>query len=174
MSAPAPLSAPSAVFSARAEVLRQRLLRPWAFRAYLLGRLPLAVVAGLRVLVLDERECVVRLPGGWRTRNPFGSAYFAAQAMAAEMSTGAPAMVLAQGAPASVALILRGIRGVFTRRIVGPSTFRFADVAGLAAAIEQAAATGEPLFYVGRSLGQDAQGAPCAEFEVTWSFKRRG
>jgi acyl-coenzyme A thioesterase PaaI-like protein len=162
------------VFSTRAEAARRRLLRPWAFRAYLLGRLPLAAAAGLRMVRLDERECVVRLPGGWRTRNPFGSAYFAAQAMAAEMSTGAPAMILAQGAAVSVALILREIRGVFTRRILGPSTFTFADVAGLAAVVEQAAASGEPLFYVGRSLGQDAEGARCAEFEVTWSFKRRG
>ena len=56
----------------------------------------------------------MRLPGGWRTQNPFRSTYFAAQAMAAEMSTGAPAMVLVQAAPASVAMILREIQAVFT------------------------------------------------------------
>ena len=50
--------------------------------------------------------------------------------MAAEMSTGAPAMVLVEGAPASVALILREVRARFDKRIVGPSTYTFADLAG--------------------------------------------
>ena len=77
----------------KAEPLRRRMLSPWGLRAYMLARLPLALAAGLRVDVLDERACSVSLPGGWRTRNPFGSTYFAAQTMAAEMSTGAPALL---------------------------------------------------------------------------------
>jgi hypothetical protein len=162
------------LFNERAESLRRRIVKPWGFRMYLLGRLPLAAAAGLRVLRLDEEGCRVRLPGGWRTRNPFGSTYFAAQAMAAEMSTGAPAMVLVEGAPASVALILREIKCVFSKRIEGPSTFTFAAVPALQAAILRAAATSEPVLFVAHATGHDSSGAPCAAFEVTWSFKRRG
>ena len=76
------------LFAGRAEALRLQLLTPWRFKLYLAGKLPLALAAGLRLVRLDAQECVVALPGGWRTRNPFGSTYFAAQAMAAELSTG--------------------------------------------------------------------------------------
>ena len=156
------------------ERYRRRVLDPWRFRAFLWARLPLAACAGLRVRSLDSEACTVSLPGGWRTRNPFGSAYFAAQAMAAEMSTGAPAFMLVQGAGASVALILREIRAVFTKRIEGRSSFTFSDVAGMRAVVVRAARSGESEVYTGRSTGRTADGAVAAEFDVTWSFKRRG
>src|SRR2546430_16174137 len=65
---------------------------PLGFRALLWSKLPLAAFAGLRMRRLDDQGAEVRLPAGWKTQNPFGSTYFAAQAMAAEMSTGAPAL----------------------------------------------------------------------------------
>jgi hypothetical protein len=152
---------------------RRQLLNPWLFRAYLVRRIPLAAFAGLRVRRLDETGCDVWLPGGWRTRNPFASTYFAAQAMAAEMSTGAPAAILVASAPASVAFILRGIKAVFTKKIVGGSIFTFEDVAGLQEAVDRAAAAPEEQGYTGRSTGRTAEGEVAAEFDVTWSFKRR-
>jgi hypothetical protein len=159
--------------NAGAERLRRRVLDPWGFRAYLLGKLPLAAFAGLRLRRLDDEACTVALPGGWRTRNPFGSTYFAAQAMAAEMSTGAPALVLTRAAPASIALILTGISATFAKRVQGPSFFTFEDVRGLRAVIEGVAATGGSATYTGRSTGRTSDGVVAAEFEVTWSFKRR-
>jgi hypothetical protein len=159
--------------SPEGERQRRQLLNPWLLRAYLVRRIPLAAFAGLRVRRLDGTGCDVWLPGGWRTRNPFASTYFAAQAMAAEMSTGAPAAILVASAPASVAFILRGIKAVFTRKIVGGSVFTFEDVDGLQAAVDRAAAAPEEQAYTGRSTGRTAAGEVAGEFEVTWSFKRR-
>jgi hypothetical protein len=161
------------IYGERSQRLRRRLLNPWAFRGYLLTRLPLAACAGLRLRHLDETSCRVSLPGGWRTRNPFGSTYFAAQCMAAEMSTGVPAVVLVEGASASVAVILREIRGVYSKRIVGDSVFSFDDVAGLAAVVARAAGDPESHSYTGHPVARTADGTMAAEFEVTWSFKRR-
>jgi hypothetical protein len=160
-------------FDTRAEALRRRVLSRPLFWGWLWKTLPLAAFAGLRVQSLDAESCSVRLPGGWRTQNPFGSTYFAAQAMAAEMSTGAPAMVLVAGADASVALLVTQLGARYTKRIVGPSLFTFGDVAGMRAAVAAAAATPEPQVYVARSLGRDARGDVCGEFEIIWSFRRR-
>jgi hypothetical protein len=157
----------------KSDRVRRRVLHPLGFRAYLLWNLPLAACAGLRLRSLDASACTVALPGGWRTQNPFRSTYFAAQAMAAEMSTGAPAMMLVAGAPTSVALILREIKAVFTKRIQGPSLFTFEDVAGMQAVVEKAAQGGDGEMYTGRSIGRTADGAEAAEFHITWSFKRR-
>jgi len=158
----------------RSERYRRRFSSPWGFRAYLWAKLPLAACAGLRLRDLDASSCTVSLPGGWRTRNPFGSTYFAAQAMAAEMSTGAPAKVLVEGAAVSVAMILREVRAVFVKRIQGLSFFTFSDVGGMQAVVDRAGASGESEVYTGRSIGRTADGAIAAEFDITWSFKRRG
>jgi hypothetical protein len=152
---------------------RRRLLNRVMFKAYLWARVPLAACAGLRVMRLDDEGCTVRLPGGWRTRNPFGSTYFAAQCMAAEMSTGAPALILAGGAPVSVALIVVELRASFTRRLLGESRFVFSEIAEMKAAVDRAAAQDEPVSYTARPAARGADGALVSEFAVTWSFKRR-
>jgi Domain of unknown function (DUF4442) len=152
---------------------RRRLLNPWTYRAQLWLQLPLAAFSGMRLVRLDSEACLVELPGGWRTRNPFRSTYFAAQAMAAEMSTGAPAMVLVASADGGVALLVREIRGSFSKKAVGTSLFSFADVAGMRAAVETAADGGEGTRFVAHAAGRLPDGTVVAEFDVTWSFKRR-
>jgi hypothetical protein len=160
-------------FGPRGEKARRRVLGRLPVALWMWKTLPLAAFAGLRVVRLDERTCTVRLPGGWRTQNPFRSTYFAAQAMAAEMSTGAPALVLLQDAPVSVALLVVGLSVTYTKKLVGPGTFTFEDVVGMEAAIARAAATEEAQAFAGRSTGRDDTGDVVAEFDVTWSFKRR-
>jgi hypothetical protein len=158
---------------AAAERARRRILRPGFFPLYLCFKLPLAACAGLRLKELSENRCVVRLPGGWRTQNPFRSTYFAAQAMAAEMSTGAPAMVLLQGAPASVSMLVRGLSASFTKKATGPTLFTFEDVSGMQAVIDEAGAGDEGREYTARSVGRLLDGTLVAEFDVQWAFRRR-
>jgi hypothetical protein len=157
-----------------AEKARRQVMSRLPAAAWMWKTLPLAAFAGLRVVRLDEAACAVRVPGGWRTQNPFRSTYFAAQAMAAEMSTGAPALVLLRDAPASVAMLIVGFRARYSRKLVGPGVFTCEDVAGLRATIERAAATDEPQSFTARSVGRDGAGEVVAELEVDWSFKRRG
>jgi len=151
----------------------RRLLNRFVILAYMLRLLPLAACAGLRVLRLDDEACTVRLPGGWRTRNPFGSTYFAAQMMAAELATGAPAMLLVRASPVSVAVILREAKGTFVKRVQGPSHYTFVDLAGMKAALATAAGSAESVAFTARVVGHTAEGETASEFEVTWSFKRR-
>jgi hypothetical protein len=160
-------------FGPRAEKARRQVLSRLPMRLWLWKTLPLAAFAGLRVVRLDEQACSVRLPGAWRTQNPFRSTYFAAQAMAAEMSTGAPALVLLRDAPASVAMLVVGLGVRYTKKLVGTGVFTFEDVAGMRAAIERAALSDEPAVFEAWSTGRDAAGEPVAEFRITWSFKRR-
>jgi Domain of unknown function (DUF4442) len=164
---------PTALFNVRADKVRHRVLSPFGFRIFLWKQLPLAAFAGLRLRSLDEGGCTVILPGGWRTQNPFQSTYFAAQAMAAEMSTGAPALVLVQGSEAKVSLLVTEVRARYLKKVVGASQFTFREIGEMADTIERAAQTGEPATYLARSIGRNEAGETASEFEVTWSFKRR-
>lgn len=161
------------VFNDKADKVRRQVLSPFGFKAFLWKELPLAAFAGLRLRSLDEGGCTVALPGGWRTQNPFRSTYFAAQAMAAEMSTGAPAMVLVRGSSARISMLVTEMRVTYSKKIAGPSQFTFREVGEMADVIERAAATGEAATYTARSVGRNAASEVASEFEVTWSFKRR-
>ncbi len=146
---------------------------PVGIRALLWSRLPLAAFAGLRVARLDESGAEVTLPSGWKTQNPFGSTYFAAQAMAAEMSTGAPALWFIEQTGANVASLVTGITAKFTKKATSKTSFVFSDGAGLREAIARAIDTGEPVVYTAKSIGTQRDGSQVAEFAVEWSFKVR-
>lgn len=161
-------------FGERGERARGRVLRRLPVALWMWRTLPLAAFAGLRVVRLDEQACAVRLPGGWRTQNPFRSTYFAAQFMAAELSTGAPAVILTRGGEASISMLVQDVRGRFVKKATGRTLFAFEDVAGMAAVIARASAGGDGETFVARPVGRMADGTLVSEFEIVWTFKRRG
>lgn len=156
-----------------AETFRRRMLNPWTLRAYLFARLPLAWFAGLRVDRLDAGGCDVSLPFGWRTQNPFRSIYFAALAMAAELSTGAPAMMIVQGSDVPLSMLVTAMHAQFGKKATARVRFRFEDTAALRRAVEQAIQTGEGVSVEAESVGRMADGTEVARFTFTWSFKTR-
>ena len=86
----------------------------FGFGAYLGASSPLpAAFAGLRIDEFDAGKCAVSLPYGWRTQNPFRSIYFAAQCMAAELSTGALAMLAIQSSNESVSMLVTNMSASF-------------------------------------------------------------
>lgn len=157
----------------RAEVMKTVLTNRVGFTAAMWGKLPLAAFAGLRIRRLDENGAEVSLPAGWKTQNPFGSTYFAAQAMAAEMSTGAPALWFIEQSGAKVSSLVTGISAKFTKKATKEARFVFEGGAQMRAAIEKAVKTGEPVVFTARSVGTQRDGTQVADFTVEWSFKRK-
>lgn len=153
--------------------VRRRMMHPLLFRGFLLAKLPLALVAGLRVRALDRRRCVCDLPYGWRSQNPFRSIYFAAQAMAAEMSTGALAMLAVRSATAPVALLIVGLEAEFGKKATARTAFTCEGGDLAFAAVAATVATGEPATARLTTVGRMADGTEVARFTFTWSFKRR-
>jgi hypothetical protein len=166
LAAPAP-STPAA------EKLRRRLRNPWLMRLYMLAKVPLALIAGVRVRELDAERCVVTVPYGWRTTNPFRSMYFAAQSMAAEMTTGALSMVAVRSAPAPVAMLIVSLEASFGKKATALTTFLCEDGAQVSAAVAETVRTGEPATARMESVGRMPDGTEVARFAFTWSFKKR-
>ncbi len=160
--------------SPKAETVRRRMLSPFWMRLFLLLKLPLGFMAGLRVRHLDRHRCQATVPYGWRTQNPFRSTYFAAQAMAAELSTGALAMYAVESAPASVALLITGLEGGFGKKATALATFTCDGGDALFEAVAETVRTGEPATATVETVGTMANGTEVARFRFTWSFKRRG
>jgi uncharacterized protein DUF4442 len=166
------LAAPAPSTSA-ADKLRSRMRNPWLMRLYMLAKLPLALIAGVRVRELDRERCVVTIPYGWRTTNPFRSTYFAALSMAAEMSTGALSMAVVQSAPAPVAMLIVNLEASFEKKATALTTFTCEDGAKAISAVEETLRTGEPATARLESVGRMPDGTEVARFAFTWSFKKR-
>lgn len=167
-----PLTAPAST-SPAVEKIRSRMLSPFLMRGYMLAKLPLALVAGLRVRELDRDRCVVTVPYGWRTTNPFRSTYFAALSMAAEMSTGAPAMMAAETAPQPVAMLIVGLEASFGKKATATAAFTCEDGGKAFAAVAETLRTGEAATARMETVGRMADGTEVARFTFTWSFKKR-
>src|SRR5207245_10356732 len=115
---------------------------PGGVHAMSWATLPRAAFVGLGVRKLDGAGAQVSLPAGWKTQNPFRSTYFAAQAMAAEMSTGAPALYFIEQSGAKVSSLVTGLSAKFTKKATQESTFTFADGPAMKSAIERAVRSG--------------------------------
>ena len=157
----------------RAETFKAVWTNPIGIRAMLWAKLPLAAFAGLRLRKLDDTGAQVTLPAGWKTQNPFRSTYFAAQAMAAELSTGAPALYFIEQSGERVSSLVTGLSAKFTKKATQETTFTFSDGAAMRSAVQSAVRSGEPVLFKARSVGTQQDGTVVAEFEIEWSFKRR-
>ena len=149
------------------------MLRPWGLRLYFLLKLPLAFAAGLRLEELDRERCRASVPYGWRTTNPFRSMYFAAQSMAAELSTGALALLAARSAEASIATLITGLEAEFEKKADDRVVFTCDDGAAAFAAARRTLETGEPATARLETVGRLPDGTVVSRFVLTWSFKRR-
>src|SRR6056300_362292 len=145
---PAPLPFPAD------EKLIQQMTSPLGFRAYLGMKLPLAAFAGLRVDEFSAHQCAVSLPFGWRTQNPFRSIYFAAQCMAAELSTGALAMLAIQSSGESVSMLVTNMEASFGKKPTQRSTFLCEDGLKVFDAIDHTIKTGEGVTLDMHTIGR--------------------
>lgn len=155
------------------EKLQRRMTSPWLLRGFMLFKMPLGLMAGLRVTTLEATRCQTTVPYGWRTTNPFRSIYFAAQSMAAELSTGALAMAAIELAPGSTAMLIVGMDAEFGKKATSRVTFTCDDGDAIFAAVQRAHATGEPTTVRATTVGRMADGVEVARFSFTWSFKKR-
>ena len=162
-----------AIPTSRKDLFKAVLKSGLATSAGLWLKLPLAAFAGLRVIRLDGGGAEVSLPAGWKTQNPFRSTYFAAQAMAAEMSTGAPALLFIEESGQRISSLVTGLNAKFTKKATRPVIFTFAGGPEMRAAIDRAAQSGEGVDFTAHSVGKMPDGTVVAEFDISWSFKRK-
>jgi hypothetical protein len=161
------------VESPGAKSFRSQLIKPALLRAYFLAKLPLGAIAGLKIVKLDGESCEAAVPFGWITKNPFGSIYFAALTMAAELSCAGLALQAARGAPDPVSVLPIGLNGSFEKKATALTTFTCNDGKMLFDAVNRALETGEAVVVETNTVGRMPDQTIAARFNFTWSFKRK-
>ena len=133
---------------------------------------------GVRVRSLTTDRSDVTVPYGWRSQNPFRSIYFAAQAAAAEMSTGVLAMLALQG-KGEISMLVANLEAEFTKKANKKTTFTCTEGHLFFEAVERTLLTGEGQTVTVTSIGtqpnDQAGGEPIivSKFRITWTFKAK-
>ncbi len=156
-----------------ARSFRQRATNPYLFPLFLFARLPSAWFVGLRVRELDEARCVTTVPYSWWSQNPFQSTYFAAQAMAAELSTGALVLLAAEESGVRFSTLVVRNTATFGKKATSLARFTCEQGADVFAAVREAKASGEAREVTVETVGRLADGAEVSRFTFTWSVKPR-
>lgn len=144
---------------------------PSKLNTFLFFKLPSAFWCGVRVKSISAQQCVVTVKHRWFNQNPFNSMYFAVQAMAAELSTGALVMMQIKQSGKKISMLVANNKGNFTKKATGRITFTCNDGHLIAEAIKQTIATGEGQTFWMKSVGVNEKGEPVSELDFEWSIK---
>lgn len=138
---------------------------------YLIAKLPSAYLCGVRVKGLTNKSCTVRIRESWINKNPFNSIYFAAQSMAAELSTGALIMKEVQESGETISMLVINCRMDFQKKAKGEIRFSCQQGQEIAAAVKAAIETKEGQTLELHSQGTNKQGDVVSEMVFEWSLK---
>ncbi len=138
---------------------------------FLLYKLPSAFFCGVRVKEIDETTCVVTVKHRWINQNPFNSLYFAVQAMAAELSTGALVMKHIKKSEKNISMLVANNKSNFSKKATGQIAFTCNDGHLINEAIQKTIATREGQTFWMKSIGTNQKGEQVSEMNFEWSIK---
>lgn len=138
---------------------------------FLFYKLPSAFWCGVRVQSITSTTCAVRVKHSWINQNPFKSMYFAVQAMAAELSTGALVIMKIKESKKPISMLVAQNKSVFTKKATGKITFSCFDGSNIDNAIQKTLQTGEGQTFWMQSIGVNEQGQQVAVFDFEWTIK---
>lgn len=140
---------------------------------FLFFKLPSAFLCGVRVKQIDNTKCVVTVKHRWINQNPFNSMYFAVQAMAAELSTGALVMNHIKISGKKISMLVANNKSNFSKKATGKITFVCNDGLLAEKTIAEAIATGEGQTFWMKSIGSDENGIQVSEMDFEWSVRTK-
>lgn len=141
------------------------------FNQVVAAQLPAAHFCGVTVADIDDAQCSVSMTHQHANQNPFGSIYFAALAMAAELSTGAMVIRAVDSAAEAISMLVLNQNAHFSKKARG--TVRFVCEQGhlISAAIAETLNTREGVTLWLQSVGYDAEGDVVASMNFEWTLK---
>ncbi|MFK7000311.1 DUF4442 domain-containing protein [Flavobacterium oreochromis] len=144
---------------------------PAKLNLFLFLKLPSAFWSGVRVKVIEDYVCQATVKHRWFNQNPFNSMYFAVQAMAAELTTGALVMKQIKQSGKSISMLVANNKGTFTKKATGRITFTCNDGHLIEDAIKNTIATGEGQTFWMKSIGTDEKGNQVSIMDFEWTIR---
>ena len=145
---------------------------PNQINKWMLFKLPAAWLTGVRVSLISETKCEVKVRFKWINQNPYRSMFWAVQGMAAELTTGMLLTKSIQESNTNISMLLIGNKSNFYKKAVGRIKF----------ICEQGETAKELINLTKKNIthkawlkakGFDETGDIVSEFDFEWSCKKR-
>lgn len=146
-----------------------------ALNAYSLMKLPLLAFVAPKVVVLSDRQSVVKVTLGWRTRNHLGVMYFGALAVGSELSVALKAVTEIRKSGQKIDFIFKDFRANFLKRADGDVHFICDEADKVAELIAKAAASSErqEATFKGHAIVPSKGPDMVMTYELTLSVRNR-
>jgi hypothetical protein len=139
---------------------------------WMLLKLPAAWLSGVRLSLINDSRCEVKVKFKWINQNPYRSMFWAVQGMAAELSTGMLLTNSIQNSKANISMLLVSNKSSFHKKAVGKITFICEEGENAKKLINSTIQniTSKAWF---KAKGYDETGDLVSEFDFEWSCKKR-
>ena len=145
---------------------------PNQINKWMLFKLPAAWLTGVRISLISETKCEVKVRFKWINQNPYRSMFWAVQGMAAELTTGMLLTKSIQESNTNISMLLIGNKSNFYKKAVGKIKF----------VCDQGETAKELINLTKKNIthkawlkakGFDETGELVSEFDFEWSCKKR-
>ena len=146
-------------------------ITPKRVNLFMLLKLPLAYIGGVRVKTLSEEQATVKITHKWMNQNPFKSMFWAAQGMAAEMSTGVLVMKAIEDSKEDVSMLITHQEASFYKKATGKILFTCKGGDEIRKAIKMSKQSKEGQVVQLIAEGKNEDGVVVSKFNFEWSLK---
>ena len=145
---------------------------PNSINRFLLYKLPAAWLTGVRVSVINDLKCEVKVRFRWINQNPFRSMYWAVQGMAAELTTGMLVMKNIKESNSNISMLLVGNKSNYFKKATGKIKFVCDEGENAKELINLTKLNKTHKAWL-KAKGTDESGDIVSEFYFEWSCKFR-
>ena len=138
----------------------------------MLFKLPAAWLTGVRLSLINEGKCEVKVRFKWVNQNPYRSMFWAVQAMAAELTTGMLLTKSIQDSNSDISMLLVSNKSSFYKKAVCKITF-VCDEGEIAKQLINSTIKNTTSKAWFKAKGYDEAGDQVSEFDFEWSCKKR-
>ena len=146
-------------------------ITPKRVNLFMLLKLPLAYIGGVRVKTLSEEQATVKITHKWMNQNPFKSMFWAAQGMAAEMSTGILVMKAIEDSKENTSMLVTHQEANFYKKATGKIVFTCKGGNEISKAIKMSKQSKEGQVVQLIAEGKNEDGVVVSKFNFEWSLK---
>ena len=140
---------------------------------FLLFQLPSAFFCGVRLKYLDSLKSIVSINHSWFNKNPFKSIFWAAQGMAAELTTGSLIKNIIKDSGVNVSYLVVENKSCFYKKATGKIIFECNQGKELQDLFNSFNQDNDNAIIELKSVGVDSNNVKVSEFSFTWSLKVR-
>ncbi len=143
------------------------------YNIFLLTKLPAAYFCGARIKSINSSECNVKITLNWFNKNPYRSMFWAAQGMAAELTTALMLTDKINKSGYDISMLLISSKSNYYKKATGTIVFNCSEGNNMDEMMNKLISSNTPQTITLSSRGVNQNKVKVSEFIFEWSLKIR-